>query len=63
MAFPLVPACRLGLFKTRASLLPLLMLGANVPLENQSAFFTLLHCHEMQPEKAKSIPERLMLRW
>lgn len=66
MAFPLMPACRLSLFKTRAFLLPLLlpllMLGANVPLENQSAFFTLLHCHKMQPDKTKSIPERLMLR-
>lgn len=61
MAFPLMPTRLLNLFKTRALLLPLLMLGANVPLKNQSAFFTLLHCHEMQPDKTKSIPERLML--
>lgn len=47
MALPLMPACLLNLFRTRALLLPLLMLGANVPLENQSAFFILLHCCEM----------------
>lgn len=63
MALLLMPACLLNLFRTRALLLPLLMLGANVPLENQSVFFLLLHCHEMQPDKMKSIPERLMLQW
>lgn len=39
MALSLMAACLLNLFRTRALLLPLLMLGANVPLENKSAFF------------------------
>lgn len=39
MALPVMPACLLNLFRTGALLLTLLMLGANVPLENQSAFF------------------------
>lgn len=63
MALPLMAACLLNLFRTRALLLPLLMLGANVPLENKNAFFfILLHSHEMQADKMKSIPERLMLQ-
>lgn len=39
MALPLMAACLLNLFRTRVLLLPLLMLGANVPLENKIAFF------------------------
>lgn len=39
MALALMAACLLNLFRTRALLLPLLMLGANVSLENKNAFF------------------------
>lgn len=39
MALPLMAACLLNLFRTGALLLPLLMLGANVPLENKIAIF------------------------